>query len=387
MKTNSFIVDSKQFFCDEMPIETSSFNIKSIPRSYSVNWVEDENPLAEVNKILAENPKNLLFIDKNVLAHYRDLLTVSDDRICVSDATEEFKTLDGVRKLLDFLYDNEFTKSNMLVVVGGGITQDIGGFVAASYKRGISWTLFPTTLLSMCDSCIGAKTGVNYRKAKNQIALFSAPTKVVMNLRFLKTLTQEALQSGLGEILKLCIIGGENFLEIYARHVENGKVKQTQDYKILILNALSIKKAIIEEDEFEANYRKSLNYGHTLGHVIEGLTDYAIPHGQAISIGMILVNELSYQNGLLTENQKEKLNELCLGLLNQSIFTIMQNLSTETLLDLLRNDKKVENAEVKFVFIKTAGETCFVKLALDTQLLSKINLVIQSYFIKAVEHM
>ncbi len=376
MSHTIFKIDGKEFFCSKMPIETNEFTVKSLPRNYSVNWVADINPLQEVNRILASDPRNVLLIDINVLDKYRDQLAVPAEQICISDATENFKSLDGVTKVIDFLYDHEFTKSNMLVVVGGGITQDVGGFVAASYKRGISWTFFPTTLLSMCDSCIGAKTGINYRKAKNQIALFSAPTNIIMNPYFLKTLSEETLQSGLGEVLKSFIIGGERFIELYRNHVKEGKVKTWEEYKILILNALSIKKAIVEEDEFELNYRKSLNYGHTIGHTIEALTDYAIPHGQAVSIGMIVVNELSYQIGLLTESMKDQLNLLCLELLNKNTFAIMKDISTDALLDLLKNDKKVESSEITFVFIKTIGETHFVKLLLDVKLLNQIKIVI-----------
>ncbi|HLB58241.1 MAG TPA: 3-dehydroquinate synthase family protein [Gammaproteobacteria bacterium] len=316
-------------------------------------------------------------MDERILELYGDQLQIESDRIFSAPATEHFKTLDGVTAILDFLHRHQFTKGETLVVVGGGIIQDAGAFVGACYKRGIRWVHFPTTLLSMCDSCIGGKTGINYRNAKNQIALFSAPSEVIINPHFLKTLPDSAIQSGLGEILKLCIMGGKEFLALYHRSVKKGRVIDWPAYKMLILSALSVKRAIVEEDEFELNHRRSLNYGHTLGHVIEALSNYEIPHGIAVVLGMIFANELSHRRGLLSRVEKDELNNLCQDLLDDNTRNILRNMKLETLLDVLRKDKKVESSHVSFVMLKTAGDIQFVKFLLDDALSKEVDTIIK----------
>src|SRR3990167_8146444 len=269
---DSFTIDGKRL--TTIPIDHNQFQIKSTPKSYHVTLDENKNPFDVLNTYLSENKNSVLLIDENILQLYKNFLKIDETRIFSAKATENFKTIDGMFAVLNFLSERDFTKKEKLIVVGGGIIQEVGGFVSACYKRGIQWVYFPTTLLSMCDSCIGGKSGVNYKDAKNQMALFSAPSQVVINPQFLKTLPDADLKSGLGEILKLSITGGEDLIATYQQHVTHGKVKDLAGYKALILMALSIKRAIVEVDEFELNYRKSLNYGHTLGHAIEVMSDY-----------------------------------------------------------------------------------------------------------------
>lgn len=373
----TFSVDDTVFV--HANVNADGFFVESSPRPYRVQWSDEHNPAAKINDLLAQNKNNVLFIDKAVYALYKNEFSVSEDQVFLAEATESFKTMDGVTQLLDFLYRKQFTKSNMLIVVGGGIIQDIGGFAAAIYKRGIKWCFFPTTLLAMCDSCIGAKTGVNYQKAKNQIGLFSAPHEVVINSNFLKTLPHNDILSGLGEVLKLCITGGENLLAMYSENVANGQVINHAAYKQLIISALSVKKAIIEKDEFEADLRKGLNYGHTLGHVIEALSDYQISHGTAVVIGMMLVNHLSYQRSYLNLEDKKRLDQLCRQLLTDDVLAIMQQISVEDLMYLLNNDKKVDGAAIKFVLLKRIGMLNFVTLQLDHALSSEISALLVSF--------
>jgi 3-dehydroquinate synthase len=378
-----FIIDGKEFFADTNVLNADHFTVKSIPRPYSVEYDETPDLFARINQLLEKNSKNLLLIDQNILQIYPNKLNITDERIFRAEATEEFKTLEGITRVLNFLQKHEFSKGEQLIVVGGGIIQDIGAFVGAIYKRGIFWTHFPTTLLSMCDSCIGGKTGINYNNAKNQLALFSAPASVVINPIFLKTLDADAINSGLGEILKLCITGGEYFLDIYQKHVSQGKVNSPEDFRALMMAALCVKKAIVEEDEFELNHRRSLNYGHTLGHAIEVLSHYQIPHGQAVVIGMALVNELSHQYGLLSKQALKHLNQLCFDLLNERIMGLLAEITLDQMISLLQKDKKTEGQNTSFVFMQQAGDTRFVKLALNETLLSQIQTALTSVLDKA----
>lgn len=372
-----FFIENRTYTIPENFQELSRFTVKSSPRPYEVEIKNDNNIQQEIKIKLKENSKNLLLVDKNVYDLYLKDLNIDSSRIFIAEATEEFKTINGILDVISFLEKNDFTKSETLIVVGGGIIEDVGAFVGAVFKRGINWIYYPTTLLSMCDSCIGGKTGINHNNTKNQLALFSAPRKVIINIEFLKTLSEFDIKSGMGEILKLLITGGEELINLYEELVVNGKVNNQEDYKKLILASLFVKKAIIEDDEFEFYYRKSLNYGHTIGHAVEVLSNYKIPHGQAVIIGMVIVNKLAEQKGLLAEKDYKLTQILAKELLGQSIIS---EVKLDGLDKLLKRDKKTEGNIVNFVIITKLGNTKFLKLGLDSALLQSIEKIILEEF-------
>ena len=180
------------------------------------------------------------------------------------------------------------SKKNKLIVIGGGITQDVGGFAAAIYKRGINWIFIPTTILSMTDSCIGSKVSIN-RGSKNMLGLFGAPNKIFISDYFLNSLSKHDITSGIGEALKLSLIGG---IQSYKYFLDQYNKK---NYINIIKISSLIKKQLIEYDEFDENERRVLNYGHTIGHAIESVSNYFIPHGIAVLIGMYVINMLFYK--------------------------------------------------------------------------------------------
>jgi 3-dehydroquinate synthase len=368
----NFTIDNEKLSASLNDLESSSFTVTSIPRPYQVTWDATANPCDTINDLLAENSKNLLFIDEKVFELYGKGIKHPENQIFKAPATEVFKTLDGVMQLCDFLYQNDFTKGETLVVVGGGTIQDVGAFVGASYKRGINWVHFPTTLLSMSDSCIGGKSGVNYNGVKNQLALFSAPRAVIINPEFLNTLEKRDLQSGLGEILKLCITGGQTTLQLYDKHIKNGMIANKDDAKSLIWGALAVKKTVIERDEFELHLRKALNYGHTLGHALESISHYEIPHGIAVVVGMILVNHLSCTQGHLSRTECAEINALCFRLLDDDLLALLKKTDIQEVLRLLKQDKKVIGDVVTFVMLASSGSLNFVKMVLDQQLADQI---------------
>jgi 3-dehydroquinate synthase len=321
---------------------------------------------------MSEDQKNVLFVDKNIWINYQNLFEFNESRALIVEATEGFKTLNGVVTLIDFLEQHQFTKGEKLIAVGGGIIQDVAAYVSACYKRGIYWCYFPTTLLSMCDSCIGGKTGINYRNAKNQLGLFSAPSQVTINPFFLRTLGDRDVKSGLGEILKLSITGGNSFLRNYEKHIEAALSRDFSAYKSLIFGSLAVKKAIVEEDEFEFEHRRSLNYGHTLGHAIEVLSEYKIPHGHAVTIGMILVNELSSRRSLLSKEEHGHIERLAHNLLDPRMSKYLNALTSVGLGSLLKRDKKTLGTTTYFVVLNSIGDMAFLPLRLDLALLDEI---------------
>ena len=245
-------------------IEIQSFN-KKYEVLYSKKKIDEL-----INEIYVEN--DFIFIDRNV--YNLDELCfkkyIESDNIYIYDAIEDNKDMNNTLKLIDKMYYKKVTKSNKLIIIGGGITQDIGGFAAAIYKRGINWVLIPTTVLSMTDSCIGSKVNINY-KSKNMLGLFYAPDKIYISDYFLESLNNDDIISGIGEALKLCLIGGKKMYEYFK------ELLVKKDYIEIIKLASLIKKEIIEYDEFENSERKVLNYGHSIGHAIESTTNYFIP--------------------------------------------------------------------------------------------------------------
>jgi 3-dehydroquinate synthase len=219
-------------------------------------------------------------------------------RVIPLAATEETKTLAGSGELLARLVDTGFRRDHRLVVVGGGIVQDVASFAASILYRGVSWTFFPTTLLAQCDSCIGGKTSINHAGAKNVIGNFHPPREVVIGATFLSSLSEDAIRSGIGEMLHYFVYADSPFLARTAREHE----RLLQDRATLvpfIEESLRIKQLVIEQDEFERGERQKFNYGHTFGHALEAATHYALPHGLAVTVGMDLANFVSREIGLM----------------------------------------------------------------------------------------
>ena len=376
MNDFSFSIENKDFFIPKDYLTNSNFIVKSSPKNYEL-VIDKNEPIKYVMDLLEENNKNVLFIDKNVFSLYFRDINLEGKNVYIFEAVEKNKDIEHALELISYLENIGFTKSEKLIVVGGGIVEDIGAFVGATFKRGINWIFFPTTLLSMCDSCIGGKTGLNYKGVKNQVALFSSPYKVVLNANFIKTLNYNEIRSGLGEISKLCITGGKYFFDLYNSIVINGKVDFFEDYFKLILSALYVKKAVIEEDEFEFNYRKSLNYGHTLGHAIEVMSQYKIPHGQAVAIGTIIANELAYIYGYLDREKCDYLKKRLLNIIDKED---LNNLNIDRTLELIKKDKKVQGNELTLVAIKELGNTIFIKINIDDKLFNNIKSILEKEF-------
>ena len=286
---------------------SNNFVIKSSLKNYRVVW--DNDKISKSINPLFKDKNNIFLIDRRVYKLYFKKMSLN--KVFLMNASENLKNVNQAIKFTDFLIKQNATKQNNVIVIGGGIIQDVAAFACAMFKRGIPWTLIPTTLLSITDSCIGAKTGLNYGSTKNIHALFSAPQKIIINLEFIKTLRSEDIISGIGESLKLSIIGGAKSLEIFNKNI-NAAVKHNsqKSLKKIIINSLYIKKEVIEFDEFEFNHRRSLNYGHSVGHALEILSNYKIPHGISIIFGILMENEISYETYGMKRTDLELIKEI-----------------------------------------------------------------------------
>ncbi|MCP5367798.1 MAG: 3-dehydroquinate synthase [Hyphomicrobiales bacterium] len=226
-----------------------------------------------------------------VLAH-RSVLRI--------EAREENKSLDRFPAYVDHLVGKGIRRDQVLVAMGGGIIQDITCFLAATLLRGVDWVFYPTTLLAQADSCIGSKSSINSGAAKNILGTFTPPRRIELSTAFLDTLDERDVRSGVGEMLKVHAIDGPASFDAIAADYASLFTDRATMVRY-IRRALEVKKAYIERDEFDRGPRNIFNYGHSFGHAIEAATDFAVPHGIAVTIGMDMANHLSARLGVGTE--------------------------------------------------------------------------------------
>ena len=343
-----FKIEGKKLKYQTTNLYSNKFVVKSMPQDYKVEFKNKVSNLETYYKEKFKNSNSRFVIwDKNILNLYGDDLSLLKNNQFILNAIESNKNSQSVFKIIDFLQGINFTKKETIISVGGGITQDVTAFTRSIFKRGLNWSFVPTTLLSMADSCIGAKTALNHKGVKNQLALFSAPKEVLICTDFLKTLSVKDIQSGYGEIIKLVIIGGEYAINEFIK-ITNSKEPELKKITKLIKLSLQIKKVIIEKDEFEFDLRRSLNYGHTIGHAIEPVLNYKIPHGIAVSIGMIIENNLAVKFGLLDSKICQKYNKLIAKYISVDFWNMLNGVDfMEVYLNILQ-DKKTLNKIVNF---------------------------------------
>jgi 3-dehydroquinate synthase len=340
---------------------SDNFAIQSVYRAYSVSFVDS------CEQVLRGTLRDgdVLIVDRNVQSRFPGDLedAAGGRRILVIDATEEQKSYRAVEWILDSLIEGGFRKNHRLVAIGGGITQDVTAFIASVLYRGVDWLFFPTTLLAQCDSCIGSKTSINFGRHKNQIGNFWPPAEIFIDLAFLDSLPESAICSGIGEMTHYFLVSGEaDFHAIQAAFPDccrdRGLMRQ------LIVRSLEIKKSYIERDEFDKGPRQVFNYGHSFGHAIESISDYAIPHGIAVSFGMDIANFLSARLGLMPESLRLEVR----GLLAR----IWEGCSVDSLdvraFELaLGKDKKNVGNELRVILSRGLGQMFKSPLVLDAR--------------------
>lgn len=277
-------------------------SIKSNLKDYDVYF---ENDSGFVQK-LADIENAVFIVDENVWKLHKDknLRALPAERVIVLPVREEVKNIDTVCALYEKIMAYSPRKNMNLISIGGGIIQDITGFVASSLYRGINWIFVPTTLLAQVDSCIGAKTSLNFKQFKNLVGTFYAPKEIHIFPEFLQTLHQEDFYSGIGEMAKLHLMAGAEKTREFIAALPGLDKRENAVLSRLTHNCLHIKKSYIEEDEFDTGRRNLLNYGHCFGHAVESATNFAVPHGQAVVLGMMLANKVSVARGVLSpENE------------------------------------------------------------------------------------
>tara|TARA_B100000963_G_scaffold357374_1_gene379427 strand:+ start:202 stop:1338 length:1137 start_codon:yes stop_codon:yes gene_type:complete len=343
----------------------NTFRIKSGLRDYYVNI--SNNALGIIKKSIS-NDKNLFIIDKKIYNHY--FKKFKNKNIYIIESSENIKNIEISNKIIDFFIKKKVTKLSQVYAIGGGIIQDIVGYSCCVYKRGIPWIFVPTTLLGMTDSCVGGKVALNYKNTKNLYGLFSAPKKVVISLNFLETLSNTDYVSGIGEAFRLHITGGPKTFKIFSNDIENIITKKKSVVKKMIYRSLIIKKTIVEFDEYEKDIRRSMNFGHSIGHAYESLLDYRIPHGLAISIG-ICIELLIFENKI-SKKMFENIINVFIQFFPKKYLSLIKNIKLNNINEILIKDKKTLGHLIKIAIPLRFGEIEFISKKLDKELIKKI---------------
>lgn len=265
----------------------------------------EKNILDDVNKYLNLNRKVLVVTDSLVPTIYakKVLDQAKEGYLFVIESGEKSKSLENYIKILNFLIEKEFSRTDCIVAVGGGVVGDLTGFVASTYMRGIDFYNIPTTLLSQVDSSIGGKTAIDFNGVKNIVGAFYPPKKVIIDPNTLLTLDKRQLHSGLVEAIKMSLTSNSKLFELVEK--SNNLI---DDLETIIIEALKIKKAVVEIDPKEQGLRKILNFGHTIGHAIESSGKFSdLLHGEAVGVGMLYFSSNDVKNRLVKVLKKYNL--------------------------------------------------------------------------------
>ena len=346
---------------------SDSMHIKSLFRNYDVHFVDD---LTQPLQGLVDHHA-VFIIDSIIWGIYKEKLkgVIPEGRLLIVEANENNKSLDKCREIIETLVEMQVRRNEKLVAVGGGIIQDLTAFSASIIYRGIEWAFFPTTLLAQADSCIGSKTSINLGGKKNLIGNFYPPSNVFIDVTVLESLSVDDIKSGIGEILHYYLYAEsplfDELIKDYAKIIVDRSLLMKH-----IRESLKIKKVVIENDEFDRGERNKFNYGHTFGHAIESVTDYAIKHGQAVTIGMDLANYVSMKMGFMRpeifHNLHTKLS------INFPDFDL-KRINLDRYVDLLSRDKKNVGSTIGCILAKDSGILFKLQLPLDDHLREMIH--------------
>lgn len=305
-------------------------------------------------------PRYVIITDSNVESHIGmdlvKLLRQAGIRVELLSfaAGENSKNMDTVVDLARRMVHLGADRQTAILALGGGVVGDVAGFLASIYMRGILLVQIPTTLLAQVDSSVGGKTGVDLPEGKNLLGTFYQPERVYADIGVLTTLPQAEIRNGLAEVVKYGMIrspGLFDFLEQKWRDIVSLEPRTTAH---IVFSSCSIKANVVSADEREGDLRRILNFGHTVGHAVEAAANYQIPHGEAVSMGMVVVSRISVAKGLMPEGDLDRLLRL-LDRLNLP-GKIPANLSRKELIDLLRHDKKARSGRPHFVLSRGIGQ-------------------------------
>lgn len=316
--------------------------------------VIDPNPSKSLSGFLLKSSHSSICVlmDEHTEVYCYPLIEKSlpPHKIIRVQSGEEHKDISTCSLIWQQLTESGMDRHGLLIILGGGVLGDMGGFCAATYKRGIDFLLMPTTLLSQVDASVGGKLGIDFQHFKNHIGLFQEPASTLICTDFLTTLPERELRSGFAEVIKHCLISDRAMWDI----VRNKSLTH-QDWQTLVKHSVEFKWSVVAEDPREKGLRKVLNFGHTVGHAVEGYflkSGNRIFHGEAIAVGMICESYLAHQKNLLSKESLNQLSEYILKIFGKTELPI----NYEPILEGMMQDKKNKGNKILMALTKGIGQ-------------------------------
>lgn len=322
----------------------------------------------------------MVITDSNAGSYYKEELISWLEPLAKSvhsytfPAGEASKNLDTVYNCYEQLILAGFDRNDVIIALGGGVVGDLAGFVAATYLRGIRFIQAPTSLLSMVDSSIGGKTGVDFKAYKNMVGAFHMPSLVYMNLSTLKTLPDAEFFSGMGEIIKHGLIKDASLYYWLKENHAKIKNKEHDTLQDMIYRSCLIKKAVVEQDPKEKGERALLNFGHTIGHSIEKLMNFKLLHGECVCIGMAAAAYISMKRGRLSYKEYDDILET-IKLFNEPCK--VTGLSAEGIYEVTKLDKKMDSDRIRFILLDGIGSSLIDNTVSREEIIEAINTVLE----------
>lgn len=314
------------------------FNVKMNDKNYDI--IIKQNCIDEVEQYLNLQRKALIITDDGIPTQYinKVLQKCNQGYVYTIKQGEESKNFNNYEKIINFMIDKTFIRTDCVIAIGGGVVGDLAGFVAATYMRGICFYNIPSTLLAQVDSSVGGKTAIDKNGVKNIVGAFYPPQKVLIDSTLLKTLNKRQLLSGLVEAIKMGATCDGELFDLIAN--TNNLMADIDE---IIIKAIKVKKEIVEQDPKEQGIRKVLNYGHTIGHAIESCGKFNhYLHGECVGIGMLY---------FASADVKEKIKNI----LNKYFLPITADISKEELINFIMLDKKRNDDYVSIIFVEKIG--------------------------------
>jgi 3-dehydroquinate synthase len=333
-----------------------------------------ESPLQQLLDTKFVHSKKVIIVDENTNEFCLEYLLTSitgleDAEVMMLPAGEENKVLEICFQVWEALTDYGIGRKDLIINLGGGVVTDTGGFIAAVFKRGVPFLHIPTSLLGMVDAAIGGKTGIDLGPYKNQLGTFTMPEMTIVDTAFLGTLPQEEVLNGFAEMVKHALIAD---IELWNAFLQLERI-EANELMPFIEKSAAIKMQIVTEDPTEEGQRKLLNFGHTVGHALEGYflsTETPISHGLAVVLGMIAEIHLSVELGYLSSHDQELIVSSLkkwFPLINIPMF------ENEQVIQLMKNDKKNSENKIKAALLKKTGKGIFDQISTDEGILSALD--------------
>lgn len=332
-------------------MKQKSTKIKAL--GYSVGF--ENGVFKNLNRFLKYNnySRYVILCDENTVQYCLPIITYHCEMLQHADiieieSSESNKTIETASQIWLTLIENNFDKNTLIINLGGGVVSDLGGFVAALYKRGIDFINIPTTLLAMADASVGGKTGIDFGNVKNSLGTITQPKAVFIYTDFLNSLPKSHYQNGLAEVYKMALIKSK---ELWT-NLKTNKLSVEE----MILQSVTLKNAIVKKDPFDKGIRKTLNFGHTIGHAIEAHllgTKHELLHGEAIVIGMIAETWLSHQKKLIS---KAELEQIVTVLKNTFVPKKIAKARFNQIIELTQNDKKNSQQAITCSLLNKIGD-------------------------------